>query len=119
MKQDLIIGFKNSDSSLLENIKKLPSDHKWLGILLLKHLKNGWVYKYRYGNKILDKPLEFAYDEERGGIGIKKPDEVLIYKEVKEGYLTRKKRIGRIDFRSSVDPDFDQSLNILNLLEMM
>jgi len=106
-------------SEIKNIVETLPKDHKWLGILLIKHIKNGWNYKFVYGDMVYDKPMKFTYDDERGGIGVERPDKVLIYKKVKVGYWEEDELVGEIDFRRFSDPDFEQSLNILDIVDRL
>lgn len=119
--EGVVLGFslvKTPDGrKILEDVK-LPKDQRWL-LILAKLKQRGYKLKYIYGNQVLDKPMKFAYDEERGGIGVRRPDKVLILKEVTEGYWTEDKQVGDIDFNVWADPTPEESLRIIDLVERL
>ena len=103
-----------------EKTFELPKEEQWL--LILDYMKkSGMVdkFKFVYGNEVLEKPLKFAYDRENGGIGVERPDKVLLVKIEKEGYWEEEKVIGEIDFRERVDPTPEQSLKIIDLVSKL
>ena len=103
-----------------EKTFELPKEEQWL--LILDYMKkSGMVdkFKFVYGNEVLEKPLKFAYDRENGGIGVRRPDKVLLVKIEKEGYWEEEKVIGEIDFRERVDPTPEQSLKIIDLVSKL
>jgi len=106
-------SLNSAEKTYIDNT--LPKDHQWL-LILQKFKDKGFKFRFIYGNEVLDKPMKFAYDEERGGIGVKRPDKVLLIKEVEEGYWKEEKVVGEIDFRSFADPTPEQSLKIIDLV---
>jgi len=116
-----IVKEKNENGEIVIREAKpeeLPKDHQWL--LILKEMKERGMadkFKFVYGNEVLDKPLKFAYDEIKGGIGVQKPDKVLLIKTEIQGYWKEDKVVGEIDFRKWADPDFEESLNILKMVD--
>jgi hypothetical protein len=109
---------KQTDFSISSSQPQLPKDHQWLLILenmKIKGLADG--FKFVYGDEISDKIKKFAYDEEKGGIGVVRPDKVLLIKKKREGYLIEDEVVGEIDFRRHVDPDFNESMLILDVLK--
>ena len=101
-----------------EKTFELPKEEQWL--LILDYMKkSGMVdkFKFVYGNEVLEKPMKFAYDRENGGIGVRRPDKVLLVKIEKEGYWEEEKVVGEIDFREMVDPTPEQSLKIIDLVK--
>jgi hypothetical protein len=109
---------KQTDFSIASSQSQLPKDHHWL--LILENMKIKGIadsFKFVYGNEISDKIKKFAYDEEKGGIGVVRPDKVLLIKKKREGYLIEDEVVGEIDFRRHVDPDFNESMVILDVLK--
>ena len=103
-----------------EKTIELPKEEQWL--LILDYMKkNGMVdkFKFVYGKEVLEKPMKFAYDRRNGGIGVRRPDKVLLIKVEKQGYWEEEKVIGEIDFREMVDPTPEQSLIIMNLVNKL
>jgi len=97
---------------------EIPKDQQWL-LVLAKLKEKGYGFRFVYGDEVLEKPLKFAYDEERGGIGVKKPDRVLLVKKFKQGHWEEEKVVGDIDFNDFADPTPLESLLIVDLVEVL
>lgn len=96
----------------------IPKDHHWL--LVLDNMKKKGIadkFKFIYDGKVFEKPYMFAYDDVKGGIGVRRPDKVLLIKMEKEGYWEEEKVVGEVDFNYYADPDLGQSLKILDLVK--
>jgi len=118
MEEKLELGRHVSEKESVEHSIQIPKDHQWL--LILKRMKEKGIadeFRFVYNNEVYDKLRRFAYDDEKGGIGIVKPDKVLLIKKKREGYLETEEVVGEIDFRRHVDPDLNESLRILDLVE--
>jgi len=117
LRENLSSGLTSYDS--IDNIE-IPKDHKWLKcLLLIKRKYPDCKLKFVYGyNEVSDKLNKFAWDEKKGGIGVVRPQKVLIVKEEREGYVTREKVIGEVFLDDSfrVDPDFKESMRILEIV---
>ena len=101
-----------------QNSLEISKEHAWL--FILKEMKERGIadsFRFVYDGKVYDKLRKFSYDYEKGGIGVEKPDKVLLVKKKRVGYLEKEEVVGEIDFRRFVDPTPEESLKILDLIK--